>query len=421
MHRIGYTDRALTEQEAAGTIRAALADWALDGKRVLVIIPDGTRSAPIPEMFRALCGELAGRTAALSFLIALGTHQPMSREQIDGLVGMSPEEREGAFRGVDVYNHEWWEPDTFVSLDAIPDREVAEISEGKLRQEVEVRINRLVTDYDRVVICGPVFPHEVVGFSGGNKYFFPGVGGPEVIDLSHWLGALITNREIIGRTGVTPVRRFIDRAADMIPTPRHCLAMVVRTDGELAGLYAGSPEEAWAAACLSARVHVNYVDKPSRRVLSVMPESYADMWTAAKGMYKLEPAVADGGEVVIYAPHITEFSDTHGKQLAEIGYHVRDYFTKQWDEFHKYPGTVLAHSTHLKGAGMYDEITGDERPRIRVTLATGISEERCREHNLGYLDPDTVDPDEWSGREDEGIMMVWKAGEILYRLRESAS
>jgi hypothetical protein len=134
-------------------------------------------------------------------------------------------------------------------------------------------------------------------------------------------------------------------------------------------------------------------------------------------MYKVEPAVADGGEVVIYAPHITEISYTHGHVLDRVGYHVRDYFVKQWERFKDEPWGVLAHSTHLRGVGTYDAESGVERPRIQVTLATGIPRERCERVNLGYLDPATVDPQAWSGREHEGILLVPKAGEMLYRVR----
>jgi nickel-dependent lactate racemase len=146
---------------------------------------------------------------------------------------------------------------------------------------------------------------------------------------------------------------------------------------------------------------------------------YDDIWTAAKGMYKMEPAIADGGEVVIYAPHIDEISYTHGKLLDEVGYHVRDYFLKQWDKFKHYPGGVLAHSTHLRGIGEYDAASGIESPRIQVTLATRIPEARCRRVSLGYLNPDTINPDEWRNREDEGILLVPKAGELLYRVKSS--
>jgi len=144
---------------------------------------------------------------------------------------------------------------------------------------------------------------------------------------------------------------------------------------------------------------------------------YDDIWTAAKGMYKLEPVIETGGEVIIFAPHIDEISYTHGALLREVGYHVRDYFLKQWDRFQNYPGGVLAHSTHLRGLGEFDPSTGEERPRIKVTLATGISKERCRSVNLNYLDPASINLAEWEGREDEGILLVRQAGEMLYRLR----
>jgi hypothetical protein len=126
--------------------------------------------------------------------------------------------------------------------------------------------------------------------------------------------------------------------------------------------------------------------------------------------------VADGGEVVIYAPHITEVSYTHGRIIDEIGYHCRDYFLGQWERFRDYPGGVLAHSTHVKGLGTYDAATGTETPRIRVTLATGIPEERCRRINLGYCDPHSIRPDDWAGRERDGVLLVRRAGEMLYRL-----
>ena len=163
-------------------------------------------------------------------------------------------------------------------------------------------------------------------------------------------------------------------------------------------------------------MHITYVDKPFRRVLSIMPEMYDDLWTAAKGMYKLEPVVADDGEVIIYAPHITEISYTHGPAIDAIGYHVRDYFLKQWERFKHYPWGVLAHATHLRGIGTYDAEHGVEQPRIQVTLATGIPRQRCERLNLGYLDPATVDLNAWENREDEGILVVPKAGEMLYRV-----
>ncbi len=391
-----------------------LAPVDLDGKRALVIIPDGTRTMPMPEMFGILEEAVGRRAAALDYLVALGTHQPMTDAQLSRLVGRPVVDgRTGASR---IFNHRWDDPASFATLGTIPAAEIRELTGGLLEQDVEVALNRLIFDYDQVIICGPVFPHEVVGFSGGNKYLFPGIAGPGIINFTHWLGALISNFHVIG-AGYTRVRAVIDRAARLVDRPLTCLALVV-THAGVSGLYVGSPEDAWeAAAALSARTHIIEVDRPFCRVLSVMPRMYDDLWTAAKGMYKLEPAVADGGEIVIYAPHITEVSYTHGALIDEIGYHCRDYFAGQWERFRHYAGGVLAHSTHVKGLGRYDAATGIETPRIQVTLATGIPPERCRRINLGYMDPATVRIADWQGREAEGVMVVPRAGEMLYRLK----
>jgi len=385
------------------------------GARVLVIIPDHTRTAPIPLFFQLLHELIGHQVAALDYLVALGTHQAMSEEGLRSLVGVTAGELAGKYAPTRVFNHEWDKPASFASVGTITSDETRQLSGGLLAEEVEVTVNKTVFDYDLVVICGPVFPHEVVGFSGGNKYFFPGISGPEVINFTHWLGALITSSEVIG-TKHTPVRAVINRAAACVDCRKLCLSLVVRGEN-LAGLYVGAPEEAWeAAADLSAKLHIVYVNRRFRRVLSIMPEMYDDIWVAAKGMYKLDPVVEDGGEVVIYAPHISEVSYSHGRIIDEIGYHVRDYFAKQWDRFSSFPWGVLAHSTHVRGVGEYDAQMGVERPRIKVTLATAIPRERCERINLGYMDPAHVDLREWEGREDEGILVVPKAGEHLYRL-----
>jgi nickel-dependent lactate racemase len=414
----GFTDKTLDETEVREIVAAAFAEHDVAGKRVLFITPDATRSAPMGLMFRLFYDAIGEQVAALDYLIALGTHQPMDEAHINRLFGLTPDERAGEYAQVGIYNHEWSDPATFEHIGTIPAAEIEEITGGLMSMDVPVTINERLFDYDQVIICGPTFPHEVVGFSGGNKYFFPGVAGPEVINFSHWLGAVITSREVIG-TKYTPVRRVIDRAAALIDVPKLCFSMVVKGYDDLMGLYFGTPEAAYeAAADLSARHHIVYVERPFRRVLSVMPELYDDLWTAAKGMYKMEPAVADGGEIVVYAPHIDEVSYTHGRWLDEVGYHVRDYFLKQWERFKDCPWGVLAHSTHLCGVGTYDAEIGVESRRIKVTLATGIPRERCERLGLGYLDPVNIDLDAWRGREDEGVLVVPRAGEMLYRVSE---
>jgi nickel-dependent lactate racemase len=314
--------------------------------------------------------------------------------------------------GSRILNHRWSEPDTLTELGVIEADEIERISGGLMREDVPVALNKAILDYDLLLICGPTFPHEVVGFSGGNKYLFPGIAGPRIINFFHWLGALITNPAING-TKDTPVRRVVDRAAGMVPIPRRCFSLVVTHEG-LHGVSYGTPEEAYSdAADLSAKIHMKYTDRSFDRVLSVAPAMYDDLWVAGKCMYKLEPVVADGGELIIYAPHVTEISYSHGTVLDTIGYHVRDYFRKQMDRFQGVPRGVIAHSTHVKGIGTFED--GVETPRVTVVLATGIPEARCRKVNLGYRDPETIDPAEWQGREDEGVLYVPRAGEYLFR------
>jgi len=187
---------------------------------------------------------------------------------------------------------------------------------------------------------------------------------------------------------------------------------------DLAGLYVGSPEDAWEAASdLSDQLHIVYTDRSYHTVLSRAPEMYDELWTGGKCMYKLEPVVADGGDLIIYAPHISQVSEMHGAIIEKIGYHVRDYFVKQPDRFTDIPGGVMAHSTHVKGIGKYED--GVETPRVNVILATGISEETCAKINLGYRDPETITIEDYMDKEDEGVLYVPKAGEMLYRLKSS--
>ncbi len=400
--------RSLCAQELAG--------WSLRGKRVLAIVPDNTRTAPVDLMFRVLHDEArAAGAVAFDVLIALGTHPPLTDEAINRRLGLTAQDRVGRYAQTRIFNHEWNQPRALVSIGAISEDEVAEISGGRMRERVDVTINRLALQYDLLLIVGPTFPHEVVGFSGGNKYLFPGIAGQEILDLFHWLGALITNPGIIG-TKHTPVRAVVDRAARLVPVERKCASLVV--DGTaLAGLYLGAPEETWeAAAALSGQIHVVTAERPYRSVLSCAPPMYDELWVGGKCAYKLEPVVADGGEIVIYAPHIREISVVHGALIRQIGYHVRDYFVKQPGRFDRIPRGVLAHSTHVKGIGSFEG--GVERPRITVTLATGISEAECRAVNLGYRDVRSIDPRDWQGGEDQGLLHVPKAGEILYRLRQ---
>ena len=398
--------------------RSCPADQYLD-KRVLLIIPDGTRTAPVGLMFKTLLRQIGDVTRSLDVLVALGTHQPMTETAICERLEISMEERRNLCSRVHFFNHEWNNPAALKNIGTIPAKDINDLSGGLFSMDVPVEINRRIFDYDQLIIIGPVFPHEVVGFSGGNKYLFPGISGPQILNFFHWLGGVVTNPMIIGSKW-TPVRKVVDRAGSMVTIDKLCFAMVVRPDKSLAGLFIGGPEAAWdAASDLSNKVHILYKERPFHTVVSVLPKMYDELWVGGKGMYKLEPVVADGGELIIYAPHIREVCVAHGKTIKEVGYHCRDYFLKQWDRFKIYPWGVLAHCTHVRGIGTYEN--GVEKCRVKVTLATGISREECEQINLGYRDPATIIPETLTNREGEGILLVPKAGEMLYRLKNPPS
>lgn len=383
-------------------------------KSVLLIVPDGTRTASVGTVFKALHARIGKVTKSFDILIALGTHQPMSEAAICKRLEISEAERREEFGSVHFFNHEWNNPAALKRIGTLSAEEVSQLTNGLFSMDVPVEINKKVFEYDKVIIVGPVFPHEVVGFSGGNKYLFPGIGGPAILNFFHWLGAVVTNPMIIGNKW-TPVRKVVDRAGAMVNADKLCFCMVVDPQKNLAGLFAGTPEAAWdKASDLSRKLHITYKEKPFRTIVSCCPPMYDELWTAGKCMYKLEPVLADGGELIIYAPHLKEVCVSHGNHIEAIGYHCRDYFLKQWDRFKDIPWGVLAHSTHVRGLGTFEN--GVEKCRAQVTLASQIPEATCKRINLGYRDPQSIRTEDFGNRENEAVLLVPKAGEMLFQL-----
>jgi nickel-dependent lactate racemase len=386
-------------------------------QKILVLIPDHTRSLPLPFLFRILVGILKN-TARLDFMVALGTHPPLSEEHLNRLVGINAEERSEAYAHVGLMNHAWDDPDALTTIGTFEEDQLkmiaGDIWHASLPDHVDIRLNKAIYKYDHVIILGPTFPHEVVGFSGGAKYLFPGISGAEMINATHWLGAL---SGVVGTIGLerTPVRAMIDAAAEKLNIPLTLIALVVEDD-TLSGLFIGDRLSAWRASVeLSTQRHIRWCNQPYRRILSCAPAMYDELWTCAKAMYKLEPAAAMGGEVIIFAPHLEAISHVHGKYIREVGYHILPYFLSDWERFKHIPLGVLAHATHLRGSGVMEN--GIEKPNMRVTLATRIPAEECANLNLGYLDPNSISPEDWQDREAEGILYVPRAGEILYRCK----
>ncbi len=413
---VAADNRLLSAERIEETLHKSL-DGMHTGQKVLVLIPDHTRTVPLPQLFRLLVTILYD-SKQVDFMVALGTHPPLDAERLCRLVGITKEEREEVYGSIGLFNHVWNTPHSLTTIGTLSRAQIKEIAgeswHPTLGGDVAISINRHIFAYDHILILGPTFPHEVVGFSGGAKYLFPGISGPDMINVTHWLGALGGVRRTIG-IKETPVRGMIHAAAERVTVPITLISMVVVGKG-LAGIFVGDYRSAWhAAADLSSERHIVWVDQPFQQVLSCVPAMYDELWTAGKAMYKLEPALAEGAELIIYAPHLDVVSHVHGHHIYEIGYHVLPYFLKQWNRFKHIPLGVLAHSTHVRGDGRYEN--GVEMPRANVTLASRLPEEDCKQLALGYQNPEQIDITAWNNREQEGILCVPKAGEILYRVK----
>jgi lactate racemase len=413
---IAPVGQILTNEAVNAALHQGL-DGRFRAQKVLILIPDHTRSLPLPFLFRSLVNILQ-ESRQVDIMVALGTHPPLNADDLIRLVGITARERRTTYEHISLLNHAWNDPSVLTRLGTIPQAQVQAAAGGRwhpsLGGDIDVRINQAALEYDHILILGPTFPHEVAGFSGGAKYLFPGISGPDMINSTHWLGALTG---VVGTIGVkdTPVRALIHAAAGMLKTPVTLIGLVVEGH-DLTGLFIGDFLSAWSAAAdLSSQRHIRWVDQPFQRVLSCAPAMYDELWTASKAMYKLEPAVAVGGEVVIYAPHLEVVSRAHGEYIFETGYHILPYFLSNWERYRHIPLGALAHSTHLRGSG---HMEGNiERPNVKVTLASKISPADCVRLNLGYLDPASINIGDWQNREKEGILYVPRAGEILFRVK----
>jgi lactate racemase len=383
--------------------------------RILGIIPDKTRSFT-PGVVHAFVEACRDSGADCDLLIANGTHAPMTDEEIARFLHL--DEVPEIFEDVTVYNHTTKASDLCV-VDTIPADVVCRLSSGRLNLDIPVKINRRVFDYDALVIIGPVFPHEVVGMSGGYKYLYPGIAGLEIIDQSHWLGALMGIHDIIGRSE-TPVRRLIEYAGEILRSRRPvlCLSLVLASDHGLRGLWCGEPIESHRkAAALSREVNIVWADRRYRRVVAECPLKYDELWTAGKLAYKTQEVVKQGGEIVLYAPQLRLITPQH-PDVERVGYHCLDYFVGQWDRFKDCEPSSLAHSTHVAGPGTYKngkEVLAAER----ILASAHIGPERCASVNLTYMAPDKISFDRHLPYGDDGdTLWVPQAGEQLFMAQE---
>ena len=423
---------AVTAAEAAAVIADGLAELPRDAARVLVLVPDDTRKLPVSETFRAVWQALRGRAASVEVMIAQGTHASMpaaaKRQWVFGA---------DAYPGVAIHDHDWARADALVDIGSVPLAEqLARFGEyGDLApglgfdRDMPVRINRRLLDYDRVVLITRVQPHEGAGFAGGAKQIFPGVSGPEMINLLHTIGSLRGARAIQGVLD-NPVRDLIDDMTRQVPVPLTTIALVVDdASGATRGVYVqpdGWREGTRAAAALSAEVNIRYTARRVSRAVASTPRlpdgswMYPELWTGAKGVFRGDDTVADGGELVLYAPGVREISATHGRAIRQVGLHGWPYLLAHPEAWQPHGVSPLALTLGVLIKGDAPLVDGRETPRIDVRLATAIPPEECRALAVGYEDPDQVAREIDAAPADaiDGDRLVMRnAGSILWRYR----
>jgi len=413
----GSAESALSGPELSAIVAEAL-DVIEPGARVLAIIPDKTRDDNTDQLF-PMAAEFLRQRDVKNFdaLVAQGTHPPMSEAQKLHKIGFAAGEFSGS-----LFDHRWDQAEELVTLGELSVETVSSLTNGLISNPVAVSLNKLLAPgiYDTVLVFGATVPHEVAGFAGGAKYFFPGVAGPELTHTTHWLGALAGIEHIIGNVE-TPTRHLIEAAADLVPSRVISLNTVVTrgNEGELIthALFAGEIREAFRrAAEVSRRVHIRYTGRKYKRVVALLDQHYDELWVGGKASYKLGGIIEDAGELIIYAPHLTKISETHGALIEKYGYapleSVRDMLGVSQELRENL--CIAAHLAHVSYAGRVDE-TGKIVPRYQITMATGLDQATCERVNLGYLDYRSVDLRGLRSQPD--TLVVEDAGRDLYKVQ----
>lgn len=385
-----------------------------EGSRIVAIIPDKTRDDITSVLLPIAIDELTNRRLEMfEVLVAQGTHPPMTDAEKNAKTGREIW-ADWALDGA-IHDHRWSDPNALIELGEIGAETVSALTEGAYSESVKVTVNRRLSpaNCDFVLIFGSVVPHEVAGFAGGAKYLFPGVSGRELTNVTHWIGALFGIENVIGHVE-TPVRRMIETAADMIPARIVCFSSVVSRDDDGAmkahGLFGGDLRESFrAAAAVSKEVHIRRTGRKYRRVVALLDSHYDELWTGGKASYKLGAIIEDGGELIIHAPQITEFSRTHGEGIERFGY-------APIERIRELVGTSpelakdLCVAAHLAHVAYGSQSNGEQR--FRITLSSAISRERCEAANLSYADPTEFDIENYRG--DANSLIVERAGRDLY-------
>jgi len=334
-------------------------------KRVLVLPPDHTRLNSMAGPITAMIYEkLTAAGAQVDILPTLGTHNPMTEAQLRMMFGETVP--------LDAFKAHNWRSD-IVRKGEVPGDMLSELSGGKVDYSVGVEVNKmLLDDYDLIFSVGQVVPHEVVGMANYTKNICVGAGGSDIINKSHFLGAVCNMETILGR-GDTPVRRLFNHAVEtfLSDLPVTYIHTVVEQDydsGEmhLRGFYAGQEAAVYTDACeLAQKVNITLLDRePKKVVVYLDPHEFQSTWLGNKSVYRTRMAIADEGELIVLAPSLKEFGEdpTIDKLIRKFGYNGTPATLKAVEENEDLRDNLGA-AAHL--------IHGSSEGRFKITYCPG--------------------------------------------------
>ena len=373
----------LTEDQVRAFVHEQLAAVDLDGRSVCVLVPDGTRSCPMPLLLGAVHEALHGRVTRLTVLVALGTHARWARPSWPGTWATRPGAFAERYPGVTVRNHEWWDPDTFVSVGTIGADRIAELSEGCFapggRGPAQPGRRRARRDAGRRARSSRT---RWSASPAATSTSSPASSGQEVIDVSHWLGALITSARDHRHPGITPVRALIDEAA-VAGARREARVLrrgAVRVPTTLHAMAFGEPRGGLGRGRRRRRreTHVRYLDAPVRRVLSLDPDE------VPRHLDRRPRASTRSSRS---SPTAARWCSTPRTSREVAAMHPRDrrdrlplpgLLREAVGPVHgRALGRRLRTPPTCAAPGTYDESTTGSACRVTVTLATGIPADGC--------------------------------------------
>ncbi|MDX9979667.1 MAG: lactate racemase domain-containing protein [Lentisphaeria bacterium] len=379
--KLAGANLALTADDKRRILAEALAKIGGSPKKILIIPPDYTRFNSNAGVLTAMLYEMLSPTAEIDIIPALGTHFAMTEEEIRHMFG----------KGIPLDRfivHDW--RNDVVSLGEIPGKLVSEWSEGRLDYSIDAMINKiLLTGYDLILSVGQIVPHEVVGMANYTKNIMVGVGGPDMINKSHFLGACHNMERIMGRID-TPVRRVFNYGVQTFLShlPIAYVLTVMskdRTTGKMAmrGLYVGDDMETFAeGARLSQQVNLDLMDAPLKKVVVYLdPTEFKSTWLGNKSVYRTRMVIADDGDLIVLAPGLKQFGEDPeiDRLIRKYGYRGTPATLKAVEENDDI-GNNLSAAAHL--------IHGSSEGRFRITYCPGPDMTKDEIAKVGFLPGD---------------------------------